>query len=452
MTKRPEIGSYLTAAIATSGLPQKEIARRAGFKSANILSMMKSGETKIPIARVPNLAAACGVPEIELLEKVLLEDHPEMWEVIGRTGCFDSSPTEKSTSEIGTIGCRMEGFDMAPSRTITPVQRTNEHRNVAPPFPEGPFRFLAIDVETANHDRASICQIGVACVRPDNTIETWVTYIDPEVDHWAFTDLHKISARTVQTAPRFHEVLPILKDALREQIVYQHSNFDRSAIKAACRANGLPEPAWDWHDSVQVSRSAWPELKGNGGHGLASLKTHLGLSFEHHDAGEDARAAAEIVLHAESGLKVSGHAERTNEDAFEVIREEPTTIVSTNFATEERAPDALVGFVGKTTLTEGNIKNCHIYLRGFFDAFPSDVVGGSNVAAAAQKTICIDWGGDSVVNTDLDGKKKFFRKRGWVRDFFAQTGAVAGDMVLVEMVRPYFYRVTIQHAAGGKRH
>ena len=40
------------------------------------------------------------------------------------------------------------------------------------PFTEGPFRFLAPDVETANNDRGSICQIGVACVRPHNSIGT----------------------------------------------------------------------------------------------------------------------------------------------------------------------------------------------------------------------------------------------------------------------------------------
>lgn len=170
-----------------------------------------------------------------------------------------------------------------------------------PPFPIGPFRFFALDVETANHDRASICQIGVACVRSDNTIATWVTYVDPKVDHWAFSYLHKIDARTVRGAPVFSDVLPVLRNAIQDGIVYQHSNFDRGAMAAACQKNALPEPEWDWHDSVQVARRAWPALRGNGGHGLASLKVHLGLSFDHHDAGEDARAAAEVVLHAEAG-------------------------------------------------------------------------------------------------------------------------------------------------------
>jgi hypothetical protein len=93
------------------------------------------------------------------------------------------------------------------------------------PFPKGPFRFFALDVETANNDRGSICQIGVACVRPDNSIETWVTYVDPQVDRWVFTNLHGISARTVQGAPTFAEVLPVLRDALNGATVYQHSGF-----------------------------------------------------------------------------------------------------------------------------------------------------------------------------------------------------------------------------------
>lgn len=170
-----------------------------------------------------------------------------------------------------------------------------------PPLPDGPFRFFALDVETANHDRGSICQIGVACVRHDDSIKTWVTLVDPQTPHWAFSDLHGITADMVQGAPKIGAVLDALNGMLSGHMVYQHSGFDRSAVRAACKKIGRSEPYWDWCDSVGVARRAWPELKGNGGHGLASLKAHLGLQFEHHDAGEDARAAAEVVLLAERG-------------------------------------------------------------------------------------------------------------------------------------------------------
>ena len=64
----------------------------------------------------------------------------------------------------------------------------------------------------------------------------------------------------------------------------------------------MPNADLSWSDSVKIARKAWPEFKGNGGHGLANLKQELGLSFQHHDAGEDARAAAQVVLLAENRL------------------------------------------------------------------------------------------------------------------------------------------------------
>ena len=325
------------------------------------------------------------------------------------------------------------------------------------PFPKGPFRFFALDVETANNDRGSICQIGVACVRPDNSVETWVTYVDPQVERWVFTYLHGISARTVQGAPTFAEVLPILRDALNGATVYQHSGFDRSAVAAACGNCGLPVPEWDWRDSVHVARAAWPELRGNGGHGLASLKQHLGLVFEHHDAGEDARAAAEVVLRAEGVQPVrmqppvqTGRIPNLEDEDFDLIEDSDDMMIASPEAAAVPMPSDAVPrqhagrHIGTTEITQGNIDNNHIYPRSFFEKFPVDAIGGSNRASAAQREIAVDWGGGTVVMTDLDGAKRFVRKRGWIREFFELHGVRAGDMVMVEEVAPYSYRVALQ--------
>lgn len=320
------------------------------------------------------------------------------------------------------------------------------------PFPTGPFRFFAMDVETANNDRASICQIGVACVRPDNSIETWVTYIDPQADRWVFTNLHGISARTVKGAPTFAEVLPILQDALAGRVVYQHSSFDSTAVSAACLKSNLSIPAWDWRDSVHVARTAWPELLGNGGHGLASLKRHLGLVFNHHDAGEDARAAAEVVLRAEGRAPVRplhpvepGHAKIADEiedDESVALAAKAPVVVTVSPPPTSSQNGART--IGTTEITQGNIDNDHLYLRNFFDKFPTDAIGGSNRSSVAQRELAVDWGGGTVVMTDLDGKKRIFRRRDWVREFFARNGARAGDIVLVDELAPYSYRVVLQ--------
>ncbi|WP_226898368.1 exonuclease domain-containing protein [Mangrovicoccus algicola] len=152
-------------------------------------------------------------------------------------------------------------------------------------------------------DRASICQIGTTRVRHDGAIDTWPTHVDPGPSSWTCTRIHGITAAAVRGAPRFADLLGRIRPLLDGHRVYQHSGFDRSAIRAACDAAGLEEPGSDWRDSVQVAHRAWPELKGNDGYGLASLKSHFRLSFRHHDAEEDARAAAEIMLLAEAGAR-----------------------------------------------------------------------------------------------------------------------------------------------------
>jgi hypothetical protein len=103
--------------------------------------------------------------------------------------------------------------------------------------------------------------------------------------------------------------------------------------------------------------------------------------------------------------------------------------------------------LGETTLTEGNIGNNHFYMRTFVHRFPSDLIGGSNTSEAAPRMALVDWGGPAPVETDIDGKKQFFRKRGWIRAFFEANGATAGDDVRVEETAPYRYRVTLKKAA-----
>lgn len=170
------------------------------------------------------------------------------------------------------------------------------------PLTDG-LRFIAVDVETAAYDSASICQIGLACVGFDGRITTHSAYIDPQVPFApGNTRLHGISAVTVAGAPTFLQVLPALRDLMEAFPLVQHSRFDERAFDGACQQAGLPVLRAFWADSVAIARKAWPELRGNGGHGLAHLKKVLGLHFRHHDAGEDARAAAEVVLKAEAAM------------------------------------------------------------------------------------------------------------------------------------------------------
>lgn len=163
-----------------------------------------------------------------------------------------------------------------------------------------PYRFIAFDVETANRNAHSICQVGLACCDDWGQIDTFSLLVNPAE---AFSDfnsqLHGIDANTVRNAPQFPAVIAAIAPLMAQQPVVQHSGFDARAVAAACGWHGLDVPNLHWVDSVTIARRAWPEFKGRGGHGLGHLKKALSLDFHHHDAGEDARAAAQVVLCAE---------------------------------------------------------------------------------------------------------------------------------------------------------
>lgn len=163
-----------------------------------------------------------------------------------------------------------------------------------------PYRFIAFDVETANRNAHSICQMGFACVDDWGQIDNFSLLVDPDEAFSAFnTQLHGIDAAMVRGAPQFPAVIAALAPLMAQQPIVQHSGFDARAVAAACGWHGLEVPSLHWVDSVTIARRAWPEFKGNGGHGLGHLKQALSLEFQHHDAGEDARAAAQVVLCAE---------------------------------------------------------------------------------------------------------------------------------------------------------
>ncbi|WP_089173380.1 exonuclease domain-containing protein [Bosea sp. AS-1] len=357
-------------------------------------------------------------------------------------------------ARLGWGPAHIEAIERQRRRYLTTLRKDHftpppEAQRSVRDLPLGEFRFVALDVETANYNCASICQIGLAFVRPDRTIQTWVTYIDPQTDDWSCSRIHGITARTVRGAPTFDQILPLLETALTGQVVYQHSSFDQTAINAACTHGGIKQPTWVWRDSVQVARGAWPELKGNGGHGLASLKRHLGLNFVHHDAEEDARASAEVVLRAEAlaalrtppVVQVLTEAQVSPQQLQRRARS--STEATPTRVTSAPVTDTVVRHLGITRITEGNIRHNHIYLRHFFDKFPSEAVGGSNRASSASTEISIDWGGADPVLTDLDGDKKFFRRRGWVAQFFKLNKVAVGSAVSVDEIAPLRYRVSL---------
>ena len=77
-----DVAIFLSNAIKSSGRTQKEIADECGFSYANVVSMMKNGNTKIPLQRAPALARAIGIEPRELVARCLETYEPELYELL----------------------------------------------------------------------------------------------------------------------------------------------------------------------------------------------------------------------------------------------------------------------------------------------------------------------------------------------------------------------------------
>lgn len=173
------------------------------------------------------------------------------------------------------------------------------------------MQFAAIDVETANADLASICQIGVAIFRDGTHVDSWSSLVDPEDEFDGFNvSIHGIDEQAVRGAPTWPGIAETLRSLLNGSVVACHTPFDRAATSLACEKHRLVQFDCRWLDTARVVRRAWPDKFGTKGYGLHNVAKFLGINFNHHDALEDARAAGEVLCRA------SAHAGFTLDDWF----------------------------------------------------------------------------------------------------------------------------------------
>ena len=175
--------------------------------------------------------------------------------------------------------------------------------------------FAVVDVETANASRASICQIGVTKVADGRIAEQWETKVDPE-EWFDFFNvrIHGIREEDVRGAPILPELRGKLGELLEGGVLVGYSPFDRTAFQRAFEKYGLDALDVQWLDCAEVVRRAWPEKYGFSKceYNLKRVTRDLGIEFKHHDAAEDAEAAAKVLLaaHDATGLDIPDWLER----------------------------------------------------------------------------------------------------------------------------------------------
>lgn len=79
---RTTVAEFIADKLAESDKTQREIAQECGFENPNIITMFKTGATKLPLNRIGPLAKAIDVDPAHLLRLVMLEYAPDTWGAI----------------------------------------------------------------------------------------------------------------------------------------------------------------------------------------------------------------------------------------------------------------------------------------------------------------------------------------------------------------------------------
>lgn len=160
------------------------------------------------------------------------------------------------------------------------------------------MNFIAMDFETANHEKHSAVSIAIAVVRDNQVVDKFYSLIKPETYFSSRnTAVHGLRESDVVQAPKFPEVWAVISPLFKEDklVVAHNAAFDNSILKGTLAYYGIEEPHYMLLDTVRSSRKLLPDLEN---HKLNTVAMHLGITLDHHhNALDDAVAAANILIY-----------------------------------------------------------------------------------------------------------------------------------------------------------
>ena len=157
------------------------------------------------------------------------------------------------------------------------------------------MRYIVFDVETPNHRNNRISAIGITVLEENRIVKEWYSLVNPEAEFDNFNiRLTGITSSMVQDAPTFPELWQKIGPVMTDGILVAHNAvFDLGVLKCCLGDYNI---AWksktDYLCTVQMGRRLLPGMK----HKLDILCDYYGIPLDHHHAGSDSRACAEILL------------------------------------------------------------------------------------------------------------------------------------------------------------
>ena len=96
--------------------------------------------------------------------------------------------------------------------------------------------FAAIDFETANFERCSVCSVGVVVVRGGELVDSFYSLIQPEPNYYTYrcTAVHGLTCCDTDDAPVFSEVWKQVAPHIQGlPLVAHNSSFDEGCLRVS---------------------------------------------------------------------------------------------------------------------------------------------------------------------------------------------------------------------------
>ena len=143
--------------------------------------------------------------------------------------------------------------------------------------------FAAIDFETANQQRTSVCSVGIVIVRDGEIADSFYSLIKPEPEYYSYwnTRVHGLTLEDTMNAVVFPKVWAEIAPKIE-------------GLPLVAQTYQMEYPGYEFHCTCRASRRKLGSLLPN--HQLQTVAAYCGYDLTmHHNALADAEACAWIA-------------------------------------------------------------------------------------------------------------------------------------------------------------
>lgn len=157
-------------------------------------------------------------------------------------------------------------------------------------------RFAAIDFETLEHWRASVCSLSCVIFENGKIVDEFYSLVCPPTknEEWHCVQTHGLHYKDVEKSPSFPEVWEKVDKMIGDSPIIAHNApFEKSCLNA-CNEEFGTKCDYKFIDTLKLSRENLKELYN---HRLDTVCNKLKIKLKHHhNALDDARACGEVYL------------------------------------------------------------------------------------------------------------------------------------------------------------